>query len=81
MPKVSVRELWLGSVTIPPGGGRTKAHVHENHESTCYLVGGDVELCTGDELEPAAGSRTPAEREWCSPWLIANYPPVSTSVK
>ena len=36
----------------PPGGGRTKAHVHENHESAFYMMSGDeVELCTGDELE------------------------------
>jgi uncharacterized RmlC-like cupin family protein len=39
-------------VTLPPGGGRTKAHVHENHESAFYLMSGDeVELWTGDELE------------------------------
>jgi uncharacterized RmlC-like cupin family protein len=49
---VGAHALWLGSVTIPPGGGRTKAHVHENHESAFYLVSGDeVELWTGDELE------------------------------
>src|SRR5829696_8631859 len=49
---VGSQALWLGSVTLPPGGGRTKAHVHENHESGFYLVGGDeVELWTGDELE------------------------------
>jgi uncharacterized RmlC-like cupin family protein len=48
---VDARALWLGSVTIPPGG-RTKAHVHENHESGFFLVSGDeVELWTGDELE------------------------------
>jgi uncharacterized RmlC-like cupin family protein len=49
---VGAKALWLGSVTIPPGGGRTKAHVHENHESAFYLMsGGEVELWTGDELE------------------------------
>jgi uncharacterized RmlC-like cupin family protein len=38
-------------VTIPPGG-RTKAHIHEYHESAFYLLSGDqVELYTGDELE------------------------------
>ena len=48
---VGARALWLGSVTIPPGG-RTKAHVHESHESGFFLVSGDeVELWTGDELE------------------------------
>jgi uncharacterized RmlC-like cupin family protein len=49
---VGARALWLGSVTLPPDGGRTKAHVHENHESGFYLASGDqVELRTGDELE------------------------------
>ena len=39
-------------MTLPPGGGRTKAHVHENHESAFYMMSGDeVEFCTGDELE------------------------------
>ena len=39
-------------MTLPPGGGRTKAHVHENHESAFYMMSGDeVELWTGDELE------------------------------
>jgi uncharacterized RmlC-like cupin family protein len=49
---VGAKRLWLGSVTLPPGGGRTKAHVHENHESAFYMMSGDeVELWTGDELE------------------------------
>ncbi len=48
---VGAHALWLGSVTIPPGG-RTKAHVHENHESAFHLISGDeVELCTGANLE------------------------------
>ena len=43
--------LWLGSVPVPPGA-RTKAHVHERHESAFYMVAGDeVELWTGDQLE------------------------------
>jgi uncharacterized RmlC-like cupin family protein len=43
--------LFLGMVTIPPEG-RTKAHIHERHESAFYLLSGDeVELYTGDELE------------------------------
>jgi uncharacterized RmlC-like cupin family protein len=49
---VGARALWLGSVTLPAGGGRTKAHVHENHESAFYLVSGDeVELWTGADLQ------------------------------
>ncbi len=49
---VGAQALWLGSVTLPPRGGRTKSHVHENHESAFYFVSGDeVELWTGDRLE------------------------------
>ncbi|CAM3263497.1 cupin domain-containing protein [Deinococcus deserti] len=48
---VGSRALWLGAVTIPPGG-RTKAHVHEQHESAFYLVSGEeVELWIGNALE------------------------------
>ena len=49
---VGSQAIWLGSVTLPPGGGRTKAHIHENHESAFYLISGDeVELWTGEQLE------------------------------
>ena len=48
---VGSQHLWLGSVVIPPGS-RTKAHVHESHESAFYLIGGkEVELWTGERLE------------------------------
>lgn len=48
---VGARALWLGSVTLPPGG-RTKAHVHERHESAFYMVSGyEAELWTGARLE------------------------------
>jgi uncharacterized RmlC-like cupin family protein len=50
--------LWLGSVVLPPGG-RTRAHVHEHHESAFYMVSGDeAELCTGDQLEHRAIAHT-----------------------
>jgi uncharacterized RmlC-like cupin family protein len=46
------RALWLGSVTIPPEGGRTKAHFHEGHESAfCLVSGEEVEVYTGERLE------------------------------
>ena len=49
---VGSRALWLGSVTLPPAGGRTKAHFHENHESAFYMIsGGEVEVYTGEQLE------------------------------
>jgi len=43
--------IWLGLMALPPGG-RTKAHVHEQHETALYMMSGNaVELWTGDELE------------------------------
>jgi uncharacterized RmlC-like cupin family protein len=51
---VASRGLWLGSVVLPPGG-RTKAHVHEHHESAFSLVSGDeAELWTGERLQQRA---------------------------
>ena len=48
---VGSQHLWLESVVIPPGS-RTKAHVHESHESAFYLIAGEeVELSTGERLE------------------------------
>jgi uncharacterized RmlC-like cupin family protein len=48
---VSAQVLFLGLVTLPPGE-RTKAHIHERHESAFYVISGDeVELWTGDQLE------------------------------
>lgn len=48
---VGAKGLFLGMVTIPPEG-RTKAHIHEHHESAFYLVSGEeVELWTGNQLE------------------------------
>src|SRR6266508_6133085 len=47
---VGAKVLFLGIVTLPPEG-RTKAHIHEHHESAFYLLSGDeVELWTGDDL-------------------------------
>lgn len=43
--------LFLGLVTIPPGE-RTRAHIHEQHESAFYVLSGeDVELWSGEQLE------------------------------
>jgi len=48
---VGSKVLFLGMVTLPPEG-RTKAHIHEHHESAFYLLGGEeVELWTGADLE------------------------------
>jgi len=43
--------VFLGKVTIPPGG-RTKVHRHEAHDSADSTRGGEeVEIFTGDRLE------------------------------
>lgn len=48
---VGSQVIWLGLITLPPGA-RTKAHVHEHHETALYMMSGDaLELWTGDELE------------------------------
>lgn len=48
---VGCETLFLGVVTLPPGQ-RTKAHLHERHDSAHYMLSGDeVEFYTGDELE------------------------------
>ena len=45
------RMIWFGKVTLPPEG-RTKAHVHEFHESAFLLLSGsNVELWSGNELQ------------------------------
>jgi uncharacterized RmlC-like cupin family protein len=47
---VGSETLWLGIVTIPPGG-RTKAHVHARHESAFYMMSGEVvEMWSGEGL-------------------------------
>ena len=41
--------LWMGRVTIPPGG-RTKAHIHEHHDTAIHQLEGEADLYTGDGL-------------------------------
>jgi uncharacterized RmlC-like cupin family protein len=48
---VGAEALFVGLVTLPPGG-RTKSHIHAHHESAFYMLSGEeVELWTGDRLE------------------------------
>lgn len=43
--------LFLGLVTLKPGQ-RTRAHIHERHESAFYMLSGDaVEVWSGGDLE------------------------------
>ena len=46
---VGARAIWLGMVTIAPGG-RTRAHFHEGHESAFYVLSGEFELWYGEDL-------------------------------
>jgi uncharacterized RmlC-like cupin family protein len=51
------RVLFLGTVTLPPGE-RTKAHIHERHESAFYMLSGcEVELWSGPRLEHKSVAR------------------------
>ena len=51
---VGASMLFLGQVTLGPGK-RTRAHVHERHESAFYMLSGEsVELWTGERLEHSA---------------------------
>jgi uncharacterized RmlC-like cupin family protein len=48
---VGSKSIWLGIITLPPGK-RTRAHVHEHHETALYMLGGDsLELWTGHQLQ------------------------------
>ncbi|HSV20904.1 MAG TPA: cupin domain-containing protein [Casimicrobiaceae bacterium] len=48
---VGAQSLFFGIVTIP-AGERTRAHVHEFHESAFYVLSGEsIELWSGDELQ------------------------------
>lgn len=71
---VGARGLFFGIVTIP-AGERTKAHVHEFHESAFYVLSGEnIELWSGDELQ----HREPA-REGDYLYIPANVPHVAVN--
>jgi uncharacterized RmlC-like cupin family protein len=53
---VGSRGIWLGKVTMPPGG-RTKAHFHEAHETAFYVLSGECDLWFGEELSEHAVAR------------------------
>ena len=47
---VGSRAIWMGMITIPPGG-RTKAHFHAGHETALYMLEGVVDMWYGERLE------------------------------
>jgi uncharacterized RmlC-like cupin family protein len=54
---VGASAVFLGKVMLPPGK-RTRAHVHERHESAFYVLSGeDVELWTGERLQHCERAR------------------------
>ena len=50
---VGARAIWLGRATIPPGG-RTRAHLHDGHESAFVVLGGECDLWFGEGLRQHA---------------------------
>jgi uncharacterized RmlC-like cupin family protein len=46
---VGSERLWFGRVTIGPGE-RTKAHLHERHETAIYVLTGRCVVYSGPEL-------------------------------
>jgi uncharacterized RmlC-like cupin family protein len=54
---VGSQVIWLGLITLP-AGRRTRAHVHEHHETALYMISGDeLELWTGGELQHCETAR------------------------
>ena len=48
---VGSKMIWLGIITLA-AGRRTKAHIHEHHETALYMMSGDkLEIWTGDQLQ------------------------------
>lgn len=46
---VGSQRLWLGRAVAAPGG-RTKAHVHERHDTGILVLEGEAHLYTGEYL-------------------------------
>jgi uncharacterized RmlC-like cupin family protein len=47
---VGSRAIWLGVVTMPPGT-RTKAHLHDGHETAFYVLSGECDIWYGQNLQ------------------------------
>lgn len=46
---VGTQAICMHLLTIPPGG-RAKAHMHESHETTIYVISGESEMWYGENL-------------------------------
>src|SRR5918999_6443521 len=47
---VGARGLCMHTLSIPPGA-RAKAHLHENHETSIYVLSGEAGMWYGDQLQ------------------------------
>ena len=47
---VGATGICMHMLTVPPGG-RAKAHLHESHETTIYVLSGHGGMYFGDQLE------------------------------
>jgi uncharacterized RmlC-like cupin family protein len=65
---VGSHAVFLGIVTLQPGA-RTRAHVHERHETALYLLSGTCELWSGPEPERQELVK-PGAPQQCS-WRVA----------
>lgn len=50
---VGARGLWMGTITVPPGG-RANAHLHEDHETAIFALQGAGEVWYGELLQECA---------------------------
>jgi uncharacterized RmlC-like cupin family protein len=46
---VGSKGIWFGMITMP-AGARTKAHLHEGHETAMYVLSGEADLWSGPNL-------------------------------
>lgn len=54
---VGARAIWLGTIMMAPGS-RTRAHLHDGHETAMYVLAGEADLYFGPDLEEQAVIRT-----------------------
>jgi uncharacterized RmlC-like cupin family protein len=47
---VGAEHICMHLVNVPPGG-RAKAHLHQNHETTVYMLSGEGAMWYGERLE------------------------------
>lgn len=47
---VGARAIWLGMISMAPGT-RTRAHLHDSHETAMHVLGGEAEFFFGSRLE------------------------------